>query len=318
MPLDGDDELGTFCILLPQPMDRAMKNLQGWRPYEVKNGGDGSKFNNKFVLFTLRYADHDIGTLETVLATLRPQNSQYNAMRPTSRNITTPPTAELVLSAGEESNESIKSTSRKRKARARDSTNDSGFLSSLRGSKRKQKEVTILSFSKNNQRRLSKNRPSPNAMGSTTTSELPAVSDVQPPLASRNAPGSSKQGHSNYKGSSRISVPRLTNEQVQNIDIVWTLDVDGQACDFPLTLAKFKSFSELLEGMREMARYCPPAAVLLDKTELWCLTYTQPNGTRKTEMTLKGEETAFARMQTALRQTRLSAGDRLDVVIRAM
>lgn len=70
MPLDGDDEVGLFCILLPQPLDRSMKNIEAWRPYEVRNDGDGKKFDNNFVLYTLRYTDQDVGTKDTILAAL--------------------------------------------------------------------------------------------------------------------------------------------------------------------------------------------------------------------------------------------------------
>jgi hypothetical protein len=75
MPLDGDDEVGMSCILLSLPMDRSMKNLQTWRPYEIKNGGDGKTFDNKFTLLTLRYANQDAGTLEMIRAALGPQDT---------------------------------------------------------------------------------------------------------------------------------------------------------------------------------------------------------------------------------------------------
>jgi hypothetical protein len=66
MPLDGDDEMGMFCILLPQPLDRSIKKLETWCPYELRNGGDGKIFDNRFMLLTLRYPNQDVGTIETV------------------------------------------------------------------------------------------------------------------------------------------------------------------------------------------------------------------------------------------------------------
>jgi hypothetical protein len=105
---------------------------------------------------------------------------------------------------------------------------------------------------------------------------------------------------------------------LQNVDIVWNLDVDGDECDFPLSMARCKSFSELLEAMQEMALYFPPAATALDDTSLWQLTYTLPSGTKRTQMALKGTEVAFNRMRIDLRQAHLSAGERLDVGIRAI
>ncbi|KAL5120728.1 hypothetical protein ACEQ8H_001477 [Pleosporales sp. CAS-2024a] len=75
MPLDGEDEMGMFCILIPQPHDRAMKSLQSWRPYEVKNGGDGKVFNNNITLVALRKPENSVCTLEAVRAELRPEET---------------------------------------------------------------------------------------------------------------------------------------------------------------------------------------------------------------------------------------------------
>lgn len=97
MPLDGDDEIGLFCILLPQRMDRSMKNIEIWRPYEMRNEGDGQKFDNKFVLYTLRYTGQDIGTKDTILAALDPRK---RAATPESHPMSTS-TGRVVPGAGD-------------------------------------------------------------------------------------------------------------------------------------------------------------------------------------------------------------------------
>jgi hypothetical protein len=307
MLLEGDDDLGTFCILVPQPMDRSMKKLQAWRLYEVKNGGDGSKFDNKFFLFTLRYTNNDIGTLETVLATLSLHDYDCKATRPVSRAIRIPPAAELASNAEHgpyESDESLQPIRRTQESQKRKSRSDSKILS--RGNKRKRKGVTVLPFSKKLQDCISKTKPMPNAKGAAPTSNAVEAMGGQQPLT--------------LGGSITSAVPpdSSTLDDFQNIDIVWTLSVDGEECDFPLTMAKCKSLSEVLEAMQGMAGYFAPADAVLDKTTLWRLTYTLPDGTKRTQMALKETKVAFNRMQIDLRQAHLFANERLDVEIRAI
>jgi hypothetical protein len=307
MPLDGDDELGTFCILLPQPMDRSMKKVQTWRPYEVRNGGDGSKFDNKFFLLSLRYTNNDIGTLETVLATLSLQDYDCKVTQPVPRAIHTSLDAELASNAEHESHrsdESLQPTHRTQESQKRKSRADSTIPSS--SNKRRERSVTVLPFSKTLQDRFQKTQPKPNAEDAAPTVNASDTSSDQQPLAS----GGNVTNPAPPESS--------THDHLQNIDIVWTLDVDGEECDFPLILAKYKSFSEVLGAMQEMARYFPPAAAVLDKTTLWRLTYTPPEGTKKTQMAMKGTEVAFDRMQVDLRQAHLSVDERLDVGVRAI
>ncbi|KAH7077601.1 hypothetical protein BKA63DRAFT_508576 [Paraphoma chrysanthemicola] len=74
MPLDGDDEVGMFCIMLPGTLDRSMKALQIYRPYEVNSDGNGENFVNSFMLLTLRNTNKDIGTVEAIMHVLHPEN----------------------------------------------------------------------------------------------------------------------------------------------------------------------------------------------------------------------------------------------------
>ncbi|KAF2818983.1 hypothetical protein CC86DRAFT_432406, partial [Ophiobolus disseminans] len=77
MPLDGDDEVGMFCILLPQTLDRSIKTLQTWRPYEIRHGGYSKNFDNNFMLVTLRNTNQDMGTAETIREILDAQTSSW-------------------------------------------------------------------------------------------------------------------------------------------------------------------------------------------------------------------------------------------------
>ncbi|KAI1519498.1 hypothetical protein PtrSN002B_003240 [Pyrenophora tritici-repentis] len=73
MPLDGDDNAGVFAIMLPQKVDRSLRGLQIYRPYELTNDGKGDTFVNNYMLLTLRNPISEAGTLETVLEVLSTQ-----------------------------------------------------------------------------------------------------------------------------------------------------------------------------------------------------------------------------------------------------
>jgi len=73
MPLDADDDDGVFAIMLPQKVDRSLRGLQSYRPYELTNGGTGDTFVNNYMMLTLRNPDSEAGTLDTVLEVLSAQ-----------------------------------------------------------------------------------------------------------------------------------------------------------------------------------------------------------------------------------------------------
>ena len=62
MPLDADDDVGAFAIMLPQKVDRSLRGLQSYRPYELTNGGKGDSFVNNYMMLTLRNPDSESGT----------------------------------------------------------------------------------------------------------------------------------------------------------------------------------------------------------------------------------------------------------------
>jgi hypothetical protein len=110
----------------------------------------------------------------------------------------------------------------------------------------------------------------------------------------------------------------LTDEQARNINIVWTVDVDGEECDFSLTMAECNSLSEMLEVLRGMVQYFPAVTAILENANMLLLTYLGPKGVKKTQMGRKGTEVAFNRMRDDLCKTSSAVGGTLDVQLRAV
>jgi hypothetical protein len=81
MPLDGEDGLKMFCIMLPQDLarstktlrqsrDRSTSHIQAWRPYEIETNSNIEIFKNSFMLLGLRNTKGVRGTLQIVRAIL--------------------------------------------------------------------------------------------------------------------------------------------------------------------------------------------------------------------------------------------------------
>jgi hypothetical protein len=110
----------------------------------------------------------------------------------------------------------------------------------------------------------------------------------------------------------------LTDEQAQEISIVWKLDINGDACELPFTLAECRSFNGMLETLREVAQSLPSATAILENTNLWRLAYPLPGGKRKTQMARKGTEVAFDRMWAELAQSSSLDQGSIEVELQAL
>jgi hypothetical protein len=280
LPLDGDDEVGMFCILLPQPMDRSIKKFQIWRPYEVRNGGDGKKFDNNFVLLSLRDTLQDFGTLEVMRAARDLQVVTPVVVR----------TASLAATAS------------------------CSLLGSRKRTTRDSSDPLPRMFTARKRRRLDTpeaQSPIPEvihrAMTKAAEPQLPQTKRYTP------VPIESPHDHSTLtttmilesskaRPDDQTALHSLTEQQAQHISIVWKLDVDGDACELPVTLAECRSFREVLQTLRQVAQSLPSAAAILEKSNLWRLAYPLVGGKRRTQMARKGTEVAFDRMRADLVQ----------------
>ncbi|KAH5023418.1 hypothetical protein HBI70_056750 [Parastagonospora nodorum] len=363
MPLDGNEEMGMFCILISQPMDRSTKHLQVWRPYEVGNGGDGLKFSNSFALLTLRYTGLDIGTIETIRATLHsPGKSNLVSRSGTNTFTFQAPMKTLsaqVVNQEDDTDGPLLSdkprAARKRKPRApierkpskskRNKTGTSALRLSISQDALRSLETPLVDQEKELQAagppnstkeqpalianiQLAQKIPTVVESQASLSRETPfvvsAIPQNQPILIGNNETMQKVQKVVELQASLNREAPpvvtaiNLTDEQAQNINIVWTVDVDGAACDFSLTMAECHSFSKMLGVLRDMVQSFPDVAAILENANMWLLTYMGPKGAKKTQLGRKGTEVAFNRMRDDLAKTSSTVGGTLDVELRAV
>jgi hypothetical protein len=443
MPLDGNDELGMFCILLPQPRDRSIKNLQIWRPYEVRNGGDGKKFDNKFILLSLRDTLQDFGTLEVMRAALCPQDVAPVMVR-TASPVATASRLLVPLSSDGHPRRRVDLTDAPRHEGSEqptaqdpgDDVNDSGDgeIDNDEGDSGNPEKRVIRSRTDTpplkNISRVERRQPrehmrnhardvdeiaarSPAPIPSIRAFFKPQPSHAKQAQTKRYTPVSTERSHNDStltatmvqeqpvagrlevrpndqpappslmelvrdrcnpfprmstarkrpldlpeaesspsavlhramtksaepqtpptkraqtqrctpvptespndlpprtatteevlisQSSKQSALPGMTEQQAQDISIVWKLDIDGDTCELPVTLAECRSFSGVLQTLREVAQSLAPAAAILEKSNLWRLTYPLAGGKRKKQVARKGTEVAFDRMRADLAQ----------------
>ncbi|EAT84444.2 hypothetical protein SNOG_08168 [Parastagonospora nodorum SN15] len=333
MPLDGNEEMGMFCILISQPMDRSTKHLQVWRPYEVGNGGDGLKFSNSFALLTLRYTGLDIAPMKTLSAQVVNQEDDTDGpllsdkpraarkrkprapieRKPSKSKRNKTGTSALRLSISQDALRSLETplVDQEKELQAAGPPNSTKEQPALIANiQLAQKIPTVVE----SQASLSRETPF----------VVSAIPQNQPILIGNNETMQKVQKVVELQASLNREAPpvvtaiNLTDEQAQNINIVWTVDVDGAACDFPLTMAECHSFSKMLGVLRDMVQSFPDVAAILENANMWLLTYMGPKGAKKTQLGRKGTEVAFNRMRDDLAKTSSTVGGTLDVELRAV
>ncbi|KAH7346115.1 hypothetical protein BKA66DRAFT_447790 [Pyrenochaeta sp. MPI-SDFR-AT-0127] len=321
MPLDGDDEAGMFCIMIPQVSDPRLPGLRIYRPYEHLNAGRGDRFCNNIMLLSLQDTSRATGTLDAVRAVLSP----------------------------------VELFKIERRARKRPRL-DSGICSALTAPFYIAKEAPLLPSTEGNTRDVNRNRDNSQESvrskqrwrsgsrqslpGFELSNQKPSEFDKEriPPKQRPNIPGSTSRDQECHPVSSNVaeeahlirnseglvhaSIPLdLTDEQASRVYIIWSVNVDGLDYEFVHTIDECKSFSGLLGLLHEDAEAISPIATILAATKTWRLTYQLADGTKKAVVTRKGSETAFDRLQVTLAQSSIWMDDsyaKLDVELAAL
>ncbi|KAJ4377899.1 hypothetical protein N0V83_000729 [Neocucurbitaria cava] len=293
MPLDGDDEAGMFCIMLPQPNDRSLQGLHSYRLYELLNGGEGNRFNNNFMFLSLRNTKKETSLLETARAVLSPDELQcvkgHTAKRQRLDNGTDP--------AKDEPSSSTTigppyATTR------RLVTHDDGDIVPGRGDK------SLSTHSSRNQRSSVQDNT---ATSKRTHTQLNASENIP------RTPATTGQ-------SQNIHVD-LTDEQARLVYIIWTVNDDGIEYEFVHTINECQSFKGFLTLIQEETEMIPAISKMLAETKVWRLTFQLPDKTKKAIVTRTGSEIAFERLQATLAQCRVWAenpGSKIEIELAAL
>tara|TARA_R110002003_G_scaffold121_23_gene10841 strand:- start:12683 stop:13621 length:939 start_codon:yes stop_codon:yes gene_type:complete len=291
MPLDGDDETGMFCIMLPQNLDRSMKTLQAWRPYECRNGGDGKSFDNTFMLLTLRNTNRDMGTIEAIRHVLESREVTTAASASAPQNV-------VVLKYG---------------GRATSGPVEGVPQSRRTNNQERERSVAaeVKSQSNNKRRRLHSEAESRDCSEQITNAnpvndkDVPsddAVSDAVHPTRAQQ-PNTLSPNVSEAVPTAEVPLvdqpPYLSKLQAEKIRIIWKVDDDGMENVLAHTMAQCGSFEKLLATLEDEVQVIPSIAGLLKKMT-WRLSYCNAMGAKKAVIIRRGTETAFDYLRDVL------------------
>ncbi|KAF1947615.1 hypothetical protein EJ02DRAFT_449097 [Clathrospora elynae] len=295
MPLDGDDDDGVFCIMLPQKSDGYPNGLQSYRPYKITDGDRSDIVVKGYMVFALSNPAGDAGTLERVLAVLpekerldiktrlekRPQpgylGRSYTPPSPTTTTKQETSLPPVRISSGVKNADDNDDESVARKRRKVRNTNlvecASVEMGHPYGDAGKRLDGSKAHICRTQQQTPMSPCPSkpPPQLHPTTVETIPLD---------------------------------LTDAQTRRIQIIWPIkNDDGTEYEFVRTLYDCKTFSGLLRSFEEDAKWIPTIDQLLADTKIWRLTYQLAGGAKKAGIHRKGTEIAFDRLQTTLAQS---------------
>ena len=268
MPLDGD----RFCILKPQPLDRSIKALKTFRPYEHQmQRNDDRPFFNNYMLIAIRERMNNYGLLHTVRSVLEPAGLSKHKQRLYAglydqANMETSPT----------SGDQGKVSMHKRKLSASNSAKPSAQAKSdrsiARGNPRSSARVTQLSDDETDENEMVAPLSVPNARSSSSrTSVRKQVPESRSNIAER--PPLTTLAHHVKKTTDR----QFTDQQACCTHFFWKIDYENMEHEVRRTLSTIDTSRELLESFREEAEVVPSASRHM-QASIWSAKYRLADG----------------------------------------
>ncbi|KAH6616639.1 hypothetical protein C7974DRAFT_379510 [Boeremia exigua] len=263
MPLRGADDAGLFCIMLPQPLDRSIKALEMFRPFEHRlEHKDHKLFANSYMLLAIRDGKNNGGVLHTIRDTLDPTELARTATR--LERLRSDAGAkeyryEEVTVGNNMQPGWVSKTAKRKQQRASDSHNST---------KRSRPENNGMQSGDGISQTLS-------AHNSFQRAEVWQQSPMLPSDASQRVPVRAP-----ISQATNPSALDLTDEQLRRIHFVWKVYFEGMEYEVRRSLNNTSTFRGLLDSFREEAEVIPSASRQM-KAGLWAVKYRLPDGTGK-------------------------------------
>lgn len=300
MPLKGADDAGLFCIMIPLGLDRSIKALQEFRPYEHETGNDDRKpFKNNFVVLAARDQDKEQGVLHLVRNTLAPQELARNAVRSGLQR----PNPGLGDKSGpkptveKSSQQGILPKIVKRKQQ---STVGSDLEPRSSAKKVRTKTLTGVRTSASavylSDDDIAEPMQLPHERPLTSRSRVQQLSPVSPSNASPSLPAQSPTPQqipalpNNVSKTTPTQAPTLpaadvnrsqfTNEQAQRVHFVWKIEFEGMEYEARRNLSIASTFCGLLEAFRKETEFVPSATQQMN-AGMWSVSYKLADGQGK-------------------------------------
>lgn len=243
MPLDGD----LFCIMTPQPLDRSIKALETFRPYEHQmQRNDDRPFFNNYMLVAIRDRVDNYGLLHTARLVLESAELSEQRQRPSYPGLDDQANTKLPAETSSTSRVQARVKKHKRKlsvgSSARLNAPAKLDCSVVRKYPRSSARVTRLSDDGTDENEMAAPLSVPSAR---SLSSRPSVQKripesrnniaEQPPLATFAHPVKKKTNQ------------HFTDQQACCTHFVWKIDFENMEHEVRRTLGTIDTFQELLE-----------------------------------------------------------------------
>ncbi|KAJ4305449.1 hypothetical protein N0V90_000980 [Kalmusia sp. IMI 367209] len=318
MKIDSRSRDELFCILIPKAIDRSLRGIETFRPYEIAPNGQGTSFTSEIELITPRNRSQ-VWTYQEVLesfglapAPLDPLPTPSSSL-PEASTEGSPPSSSLHEESVERAppsptlpEESIEKplperamtktllrSRRQRSAwgrfidattnRARDS------LQQKQGDDTPKKRTLSDSVSTDSQHKR-QNTKTPVSRPHPPTPISREVSRI----------ASETPGYNNNDDLTHF----LSEDQAKRVLLVWVVEVDGVEYDFSHSLHVCPAFSDYLDLVCSDAVDDPQITNLVNASNVWRLTYELPGHTKKAfTIRINGNDSAYGRIRQSLAQS---------------
>lgn len=283
MRLDGEDEEGMFCVLLPQPNDRSLPGLQSYRPFQHKSGSSG-QFSSNVMLLALRNTSQQSSiVLDTVRSVLGVPPPEPQGIEDDQQIFSPPRVRRSTLDSDQPALERKASTSRTRK-RSEDGTDETP------PTRKRQRKTPLPHLTQQpalaprgtSESLSDTNSGTPSSNDNTLTGRLPIFPAACEPRKAANG---------------------LTDEQAKLIRLVWIVEVDNVEYDFSHSLTSCDNLAAYLDLLREDAADQPEILAKVDGSTVWRLTYQLPGLPKKAFAVRLGDEAGFEKLLQSLAQS---------------
>ena len=276
MPLDGD----LFCIMTPQPLDRSIKALETFRPYEHQmQRNDDRPFFNNYLLVAIRDRVGDYGLLHTARSVLESAKLSKHRQRPSYSGLDDQEDTKLPAETSSTSRAQAKINKLKRRMSVYVGAGSSAPAkldhSVARRYPRSSARVIQLSDDGTDEHEMAAPLSVPNARSS---SSRPSVQKKIPEPCNNIAeqPPLTTCAHPVQKTANR----QFTDQQARCTHFVWRIDFENMEHEVRRTLKTVDTFQELLESFREEAEVVPSASRYM-RAGIWSAKYKLADGSGK-------------------------------------
>ncbi|KAF2678418.1 hypothetical protein K458DRAFT_435864 [Lentithecium fluviatile CBS 122367] len=305
MRLDGEDDMGMFCILEKLPTDRSLPLLQCWQPYKYRR-----EKNSNFMLLSLRDGGQTSGTLESVRIALGHPHPPPPPEPQTPSESTSPEYQQRSASSSPNDQEKTQSVKQPGSSAAQKRRLSESSLQNESSGKRQDTETPV---------------PPAFELATDPQETTPSLADSDrntavPPLVPPSRLSTSRTKNARVPAGVEIIALEPTEEQSERVRLEWFPQVGGIGRGYGYSLRECKTLSSFFNLVRKQVADDPEVLAVVEDTKVWQLTYKLPDQPQEATYLLPNDETGFDKIVQSLAESSVWDTDpkRVEIELRVV